>query len=111
MFNFFRHHMKFFMWVLFILIIPSFVLFGIEGYTRFNEKTQAVATVDGRDITQQEWDHAHHQQVDRITSANPNVDISLLDTPQMRRLTLEQMLRERMLLAAKIGRASCRERV
>ena len=100
MFNFFRHHMKFFMWVLFILIIPSFVLFGIEGYTRFNEKTQAVATVDGRDITQQEWDHAHHQQVDRITSANPNVDISLLDTPQMRRLTLEQMLRERVLLAA-----------
>ena len=56
MFNFFRHHMKFFMWLLFILIIPSFVLFGIEGYTRFNENARVVATVDGHNITQQQWD-------------------------------------------------------
>ena len=100
MFDFFRHHMKFFMWVLFILIIPSFVLFGIEGYTRFNENARVVATVDGRDITQQQWDLAHRQQVDSITASNPNMDISLLDTPQMRRITLEQMLRDRVLAAA-----------
>ncbi len=100
MFDFFRHHMKFFMWLLFILIIPSFVLFGIEGYTRFNENARVVATVDGHNITQQQWDQAHHQQVDRITSANPSVDVSLLDTPQMRRITLEQMLRERVMAVA-----------
>ena len=59
-----------------------------------------VATVDGHNITQQQWDQEHHQQVDRITSANPSVDVSLLDTPQMRRITLEQMLRERVMAVA-----------
>jgi peptidyl-prolyl cis-trans isomerase D len=30
-----------------ILIIPSFVLFGVEGYSKANEGGEAVATVNG----------------------------------------------------------------
>ena len=48
MFDFFRQHMKIFMWALFILVIPSFVLFGIEGYTKFNQGSQKVATLGQR---------------------------------------------------------------
>jgi len=44
MFDTIRHHKKYLMGFLLILIIPSFVLFGIEGYSRFNEGGEAVAT-------------------------------------------------------------------
>ena len=56
MFDSIRNHKKYLMGFLMILIIPSFVLFGIEGYTRFNESGAPVAVVDGKDITKAEWD-------------------------------------------------------
>ena len=37
--------------LLFLLIFPSFVLFGIDGYNRMREKGEVVATVNGQDIT------------------------------------------------------------
>ena len=52
MFEFIRRHTKLIMGVLFLLIIPSFVLFGVGDYTRFNEGASKVATVDGHAITQ-----------------------------------------------------------
>ena len=59
MFDYVRKHTKIMMGLLFLLIIPSFVLFGIDGYNRFREKGQAVALVGGHEITQAEWDAAH----------------------------------------------------
>ncbi|MDO5087832.1 MAG: SurA N-terminal domain-containing protein [Comamonadaceae bacterium] len=100
MFDFVRHHTKLIMGLLFVLIIPSFVLFGIEGYTHFNEGASKVATVDGQSISQQEWDHAHRQEVERISAANPGIDVALLDTPEMKYATLERLVRERVLAAA-----------
>ena len=47
MFDFVRKHTKVMQFVLFLLIFPSFVLFGLEGYNRFKEKGEAVAKVDG----------------------------------------------------------------
>lgn len=100
MFDFVRHHTKLIMGLLFVLIIPSFVLFGIEGYTHFNEGASKVASVDGQRITQQEWDHAHRQEVERISAASPGLDVALLDTPEMKYATLERLVRERVLAVA-----------
>ena len=66
MFDFVRTHTKIMMFVLFLLIIPSFVLFGIDGYNRSNEKGAVVAQVGGDDITQGEWDAAHRSESDRL---------------------------------------------
>ena len=44
MFDFFRKYNKIMMIVLFLLIIPSFVLFGVERYQGFS-KDEAVAHV------------------------------------------------------------------
>jgi peptidyl-prolyl cis-trans isomerase D len=102
MFDFIRRHIKFLQFVLVLLIFPSFVFFGIEGYSRFHEGGAAVpaAKVDGRTITQAEWDAAYHQQLERMRRQMPNVDSSLLDTPQMKRATLDSLVRENVLLAA-----------
>lgn len=100
MFDVVRKHTKLMMGVLFVLIIPSFVLFGIEGYTHFNDAATKVATVDGRAITQMEWDSAHRAEIDRLRAANPTLDLALLDTPAMRYATLERLVRDRVLAVA-----------
>lgn len=98
MFEFIRKHSKIVMGLLFLLIIPSFVLFGIER--RNNEQAQTVATVDGQDITQNEWDNAHKNEVDRLRASMPTLDPALLDSPQARYASLERLVRDHVLAAA-----------
>lgn len=100
MFDFVRKHTKLIMVVLFLLIIPSFVLFGIDGYTRMNDSAQKVATVDGKPITQAQWDHAHRAEVDRMRAANPAMDLALLDSPAVRYAALERLVRDHVMAAA-----------
>lgn len=100
MFEFVRTHTKLLQLLLLILILPSFVVFGIQGYSSFNEgRAQVVAKVDGQDIGQAEWDNAHRQQVDRLRQQMPNIDAKLLDSEAARASTLENLVRERVMLA------------
>jgi len=101
MFDFVRNHTRLALGFMLLLIIPSFVFFGVEGYSRFNDGTAAsVAKVDGRNISRAEWDNAHQRNVDRVRRQTPTVDVRMLDTPQMRTDTLDGLVRERVLLTA-----------
>jgi peptidyl-prolyl cis-trans isomerase D len=101
MFEFVRSHTRLMLGLIVLLIVPSFVFFGIQGYTRMTSGEQAtVAKVDGHAITQAEWDLAHRRTVDRMRQQVPGIDVRLLDTPQVRRETLDGVVRERVLLAA-----------
>lgn len=101
MFEFVRKHTRILQFVLVLLIFPSFVLFGIQGYSRFTEGGNAtVATVGSRKITQGELDAAHRRQVDMLRQQMPGIDVKLFDTPQMKRNTLDTMVREQVMLAA-----------
>ncbi|WP_408595694.1 SurA N-terminal domain-containing protein [Limnohabitans sp.] len=100
MFDFVRRHTRIMQFLLFLLIFPSFVLFGIDGYNRFREKGEAVAHVNGQEITQSEWDNAHRAQVERMRASMPGVDVKLFDTPQAKFSTLERLVRDRLLQVA-----------
>ncbi|MEO8298046.1 MAG: SurA N-terminal domain-containing protein [Burkholderiales bacterium] len=100
MFEFVRRHNRLLQLALVLLIFPSFVVFGIQGYQRFAGEGHAVAEVAGRDISQQELDNAHRQQVERMQQQMPGIDIKLLDTPAMKQRVLEDLVRERVLLEA-----------
>jgi len=100
MFEFVRRHTKIVMVVLFLLVFPSFVLFGVERYSHLNEAADKVAVVDGQKISQLEWDQAHRQDVDRMREANPKADLRLLDSPAMKYAALERLVRDRVLAAA-----------
>ncbi|WP_353134616.1 SurA N-terminal domain-containing protein [Limnohabitans sp.] len=100
MFDFVRKHTRVMQFLLFLLIFPSFVLFGLEGYNSFREGGATVATVDGQDITQGDWDAAHRSQVERMRSSMPNVDVKLFDTPEAKYSTLERLVRDRLLQVA-----------
>ncbi|HET7793069.1 MAG TPA: SurA N-terminal domain-containing protein [Rhizobacter sp.] len=101
MFDFVRKHTRILQFVLVLLIFPSFVFFGIQGYSRFSDGANAtVATVGQRKITQAELDAAHRRQVDMLRAQMPGVDVKLFDTPQAKRNTLDGLVREQVLLTA-----------
>ena len=100
MFDFVRKHNRIMQILLFLLILPSFVLFGVERYNASNRGGPAVATVDGHEITQADWDAEHKRDTDRMRQQMPNIDAKIFDTPQARYATLERMVRERVLAAA-----------
>ncbi|GAA6119567.1 SurA N-terminal domain-containing protein [Acidovorax sp. FG27] len=99
MFESIRKHSKIVMILLFLLIIPSFVLVGID-HNYFSEKSPVVARVDGHDITQADWDNAHRAESDRMRAQSPQIDGKLLDSPAARYATLERMVRDRVLQTA-----------
>ena len=98
MFDFIRKHTKWTMALLFLLIVPSFILVGMNS-NRSAEKGSVVAKVNGVEITQPEWDRAHLQEVDRLRASMPTLDAKLLDTPEARYATLERMVRDRVVAA------------
>jgi peptidyl-prolyl cis-trans isomerase D len=98
MFDSIRSHRRWLMFFMLALIFPSFVFFGIQGYNSFVEKEGALATVDGTPVTQQEFDAALRERVDRLRqSLGSNFDPKLLETPEMRAAVLEQLLLDRAL--------------
>ena len=100
MFEFVRKHSKIFMALMFLLIIPSFVLLGVDGYTRNATQTEAVARVDGQEITRAEWDATHARVAEELRANNPALDSKQLDSPQARFMSLDRLVNERVLLAA-----------
>lgn len=100
MFENLRKHNKILMAVLILLIVPSFVLVGIDGYTRMTQNDRVVARVGKLEITQGEWDAAHRSETDRLRQMMPNLDARLLDSDAARRGVLERLVRERVLQQA-----------
>ncbi len=100
MFDTFRKYNKIVMVFLFLLIIPSFVLFGVDRYQQGSGDGEKVARVAGTNITRPEWDAQHRNETDRIRQQAPNIDPALLDSDAARYATLERMVRERVLAAA-----------
>ena len=97
MFDFVRKHTKIMMSLMFLLIIPAFVLVGINGFRSFNSGGETVAKVGSYSIKQGEWDAAHKNEVDRARNSQPNIDPKLLDAPELKYTTLERLVREHVL--------------
>ena len=100
MFDIFRNHTKILMILLFLLIIPSFVLFGIDGYQKLGQSDSVVAKVGAVEISQAQWDAAHKTDIDRIRASRPELDVKLLDSPQARYATLERLVRDTVMRVA-----------
>lgn len=94
-----RNHKRLMLLILLLLVLPSFVFFGIGSYERTQDGSGRVAEVDGEPISQTEWDNAHRDQIDRIRASNPNVDAQLLNSAPMKMATLDQLIQDRVLTA------------
>jgi peptidyl-prolyl cis-trans isomerase D len=104
MFDFFRSNIKLLMGLLMVLIVPAFVLVGVEGYGNLGENRDIVAKVGHTEITRQEWETAHGNEIDRLVASIPGIERSLLDNEASRFATLERLINQRILtLAAEQG--------
>ncbi|MDP2007781.1 MAG: SurA N-terminal domain-containing protein [Rubrivivax sp.] len=101
MFDFVRDNTRLMLGLMLLLIIPSFVFFGVQGYSQFNDASNdTVAKVDGQTISRAEWDSTHQRYLERLRREAPNLESMAVDTPELRRATLDGLVRERVLLAA-----------
>lgn len=101
MFEFFRKH-TWLLQVVLAFVVLAFVGTSVyQGYGRLTSDEEAtVAHIDGRKLTRSEWEFAQREQIDRIRRQMPNVDPKLFDTPEMKRQSLDLVVRERVTLAA-----------
>lgn len=95
MFEFIRNHQRLMQFLLLLLILPSFVLVGVSQYEKRGDN-EGVATVDGRTITQQEWEAAQRRQIEQARAMmGPQFDQKLFDTPEAKQEVLDGLVAER----------------
>jgi peptidyl-prolyl cis-trans isomerase D len=90
-----RQHRRFMMFFVLILIVPSFVFFGVSGYTDFFEQETDLIKVNGKAITAQEVDNSAKRQSERV-GANSQIAQSL----PFRQAVLDELLQQRLLAFA-----------
>lgn len=100
MFDFVRKNTRILQLILVLLIFPSFVLVGMEGYSQFSDNAGTVAKVGKHKITQQEWDNAHRNFVETQRAQRPDIDVSVFDRPEVKKQSLDALIREYVLLMA-----------
>jgi peptidyl-prolyl cis-trans isomerase D len=98
MLEFIRSHQRLMQFLLLLVIFPSFAFFGLEGYTRMSKGENTVAKVGGTTITQQEWDAAQREQMNRLRQMfGAQFDPKMFDTPSARQNVLNNLISERVL--------------
>ena len=99
MFEFIRNHQRLMQFLLLLLILPSFVLVGVSSYNE-RSSNDGVATVDGKKITQQEWESAQRRQLDQARQMmGEQFDQKLFDTPEAKQAVLDQLVADRAINA------------
>ena len=83
--------------ILAIIIIP-FAFFGMDAYFSDGPGGGELATVGGSKITAAEFDRALREQQDRLReSMGEEVDRAMLDSPELRRAVLDNLVNQRVL--------------
>jgi peptidyl-prolyl cis-trans isomerase D len=99
MFEFIRTHQRLMQFLLLLLILPSFVLVGVSQYES-RGSNDGVATVDGRTITQQEWESAQRRQIEQARAMmGAQFDQKMFDTPEAKQEVLDGLVAERAINA------------
>lgn len=99
MFEFIRTHQRLMQLILLLLIVPSFGLIGISGYTTYVSGNHDLVKVDGSAVTQQDFDQARRNQLQQLQQANPSgFDPSSLDNPAARKALLDTLVDRRVLV-------------
>ncbi|MFM9433128.1 peptidyl-prolyl cis-trans isomerase D [Janthinobacterium sp. CG_23.3] len=96
MFEFIRTHQRWMQIILMLIIVPSFVFVGVSGYQSFGDDATTIAKVGGQPITQQQWEEAQRQQIERYRQMlGAQFDQKMFDTPEAKQAILDNMIAER----------------
>ena len=99
MFNFFRTHQRLMQVVLLILVLPSFVLIGVSGYSSYNSNETELVTIGGTALTAEEFDQARRVQLQNMQQEQGSAfDLAVVDSPEARRKLLDAMVNRNVLI-------------
>ena len=103
--------------ILAIIMVP-FALWGVESYVRTSAGQDTVARVGDEKITSVEFNNALRSQMEQFRQQfGNNIDPSILDSPEMRKSVLEQIIDQRLVAVAtkssglSVSDAGLRERI
>ena len=97
MFDFVYENKKLVQIVLALITLP-FVIWGVSSYDRAGNSAGIAATVNGTQITQQEFENTLRQQQERMRQQlGANFDAAMFDNPEMRRAVLDNLVTQRLL--------------
>jgi peptidyl-prolyl cis-trans isomerase D len=100
MFDFVRNNKRVMQGLLLVIIVPSFVLVGLESYQDRGDAASGVATVAGQKVTQQEWEEAQRRQIDQARQMmGPQFDQKMFETPEAKQAILNNLVAERAINA------------
>jgi peptidyl-prolyl cis-trans isomerase D len=103
MFEFIRTHQRLMQIFLAIIIVPSFAFVGIGSYKSFGDDANTIAKIDGKPLTQQEFDNAVRNQLDSYRQRlGAQFDQKMFDTPEFKQNILDQLIAQRA-IAAEVG--------
>ncbi|SAI54364.1 peptidyl-prolyl cis-trans isomerase D [Bordetella ansorpii] len=98
MFEFIRTHRRWMQFILLLLIVPSFLLVGVQSYDSFVNREPELADVGKQEVSRAEFDAAHRNQLEQMRQRmGSRFDPALVDTPAMRRELLDQLIDQRLL--------------
>ncbi|MEO6422797.1 MAG: SurA N-terminal domain-containing protein [Candidatus Nitrotoga sp.] len=98
MFDFVHGNRRFVQAVL-LLIILTFAFWGVDSYNK-SSQSEALATVNGEKISQEEFDQAVRQQSDRMRKMmGSNYDQAMFDKPEIKRSILDSLVSQRLLMS------------
>lgn len=99
MFDFIRTHQRLMQLILLVLILPSFVLIGVSGYTNYVSGDQDLVKVGDSAVTLQDFDQARRNQLQQLQqNSQGGFDPSVLDNREARSALLESLVDRRLLV-------------
>jgi len=94
----FVHENKRVVQIVLLLIILPFAFWGVSSY-RQSGVGDALATVEGENITQQEFDNAMHQQQEQMRQMmRGSFNAAIFDNPEVKRSILDNLVNQKLLL-------------
>ncbi|AJP57772.1 hypothetical protein UC34_13855 [Pandoraea vervacti] len=98
MFDFIRRHQRLVLIFLTVLIVPSFVVFGVHGWQEYASDAGTIAKVGDQTVTRQEYDGTLRAQTERMQQMfGGAVDASQINTPEMRTAVLDNLIQQKLL--------------
>ena len=96
MFDFFQKHKRFSQ-ILLGAIALTFVTWGIESYTTMRGASDMVASVNGIEVSQREFQDELQRQQDQLRRMfGRNLDPAVLDTPESRQALLDGIIAQKL---------------
>jgi peptidyl-prolyl cis-trans isomerase D len=97
MFEFVRTHQRLMQFILLLFIVPSFALVGISSYMG-GGNADTLAIVAGENISQQEFDNALREQMNRMRERmGSQFDEAVFNTPEAKESVLNNLITQRVL--------------